>query len=285
MTLFTVAPLLPSRLEAARSILARACTFAGAAVVAEEKLFGPAPLPSLPLGADDESGTLVGVAVVSGRWLRVLAVDPRARRRGAGSALLAACERAGASRAGDQPGNYLTPGIDAEDLETLGFFTRRGWREVARNENLVVTLRGNERVTAARAVALVGRAADAGYSVRRVTPEEAAALAASFSAAWSFEAAHARVVHGAWKEGRLVAFACLDANNRGLGGFGPAGTLPEHRRAGLGEALLVACLVDAAAAGHDEATIAWIGPRRFYERACAARPGGTFVVLAKDVTS
>ena len=39
-----------------------------------------------------DNGDLVGVAAVCGRWLRVLAVAPGARRRGAGQLLLERCE-------------------------------------------------------------------------------------------------------------------------------------------------------------------------------------------------
>ena len=35
---------------------------------------------------------------------------------------------------------------------------------------------------------------------------------------------------------------------------------------GLGKALLLACLIDVADAGHSHCTISWIGPREFYDR-------------------
>src|SRR5262249_14985868 len=83
----------------------------------------------------------------------------------------------------------------------------------------------------------------------------------------------------ALRAGGIVAFACHDGNNRGLGWFGPAGTAEAHRGQGLGEALLVPCLLDIAATGHAEGTIAWIGPRRFYEEKVGARADRRFVVL------
>src|SRR3954471_21960351 len=89
-----VAPLQRSRLADAERVLADACAFDRAAAVADEKLFGPGPTSaSQAFGAWD--GTeLVGVAAVAARWLRVIAVVPRARNLGAGSALLVACEQA-----------------------------------------------------------------------------------------------------------------------------------------------------------------------------------------------
>jgi hypothetical protein len=85
------------------------------------------------------------------------------------------------------------------------------------------------------------------------------------------------------KAGELAAFAAHDGNNSGLGWFGPAGTLDPHRRRGLGEALLVACLVDVAATGLAQCTVAWVGPRDFYERAAGIAGERRFVVLGKDL--
>ena len=87
-----VAPLDRSQLAMAELVLADACAFDRATEVAEEKLFGPGPTaPSIAFGAwQDEE--LVGVAAVSAKWLRVIAVVPRARRKGAGEALLRQCE-------------------------------------------------------------------------------------------------------------------------------------------------------------------------------------------------
>src|SRR5262249_33956631 len=95
---------------------------------------GPLAIPQA-FGAWD-GDSLVGVAAVCARWLRLLAVVPRARRRGAGSALLAACELAARTAATssvtlrtlDQPGNYLAPGIDERNTETIAWLERRGWR-------------------------------------------------------------------------------------------------------------------------------------------------------------
>src|SRR5262249_50810988 len=89
-----VAPLPRSRLAEAELVLADACAFDRATEVADEKLFGPGPTSApQPFGAW-QGNDLVGVAAVSARWLRVLAVVPRARKHGVGSALLAACEAA-----------------------------------------------------------------------------------------------------------------------------------------------------------------------------------------------
>jgi mycothiol synthase len=289
----------PQDAEAAHAVL-RAAGLADAAQVAREKLFGPSPVDDHPASwAAVDGGAVVGLAASSGRWLRILAVDPAARGRGIGGALLAAIEgdvrarRAPAIRTLDQPGNYLSPGIPADDDATLGWLARRGYRVDGDNHNLLVDVAGNPRVTAGRAAELSAAAAAAGYTVRRASAADRAALLAMiegyFSRPWAFEIGRAlddepAGVHLALDPaGAPVAFAGHDGNNRGLGWFGPAGTLPEHRGKRLGEALLVACLVDVAAAGLTTATIAWIGPRAFYQRAVGVAGERRFVVLTKEL--
>ena len=136
-------------------------------------------------------------------------------------------------------------------------------------------------------VVLVG-----GYDAWRAQPEDSprvlAFVSQRFSIGWAFQVEQAMAhdppdVHVAWRRDELVAFAAHDGNNRGLGWFGPAGTDEDHRGVGLGQALLLGCLLDIAAGGHKTADIAWIGPRRFYERSCGAVQGRRFVVLEREL--
>jgi GNAT superfamily N-acetyltransferase len=286
-------------LSHAELVLADACAFDRATEVAEEKLFEPGPTgPARAFGAWDELNQLVGVAAIASKWLRVLAVVPRARRHGAGSALLAACETAAREageatlRALDQPGNYLAPGIDDRNTYAIGWLERRGWEKRGEPRvNILVDVRANPKVSAARAEALASAVRGRGYDIRRARRDERALLDAAqleFGGAWPFELERALGheppgVHVAVAaDGAYCAFAAHDGNNRGLGWFGPTGTWPAHRGKGLGEALLMACLVDVAEA-HPRCEVAWIGPRPFYEKVAGIVDERRFVLLAKQL--
>jgi len=295
-----VGPLPRARLAEAELVLADACAFDRATEVADEKLFAPGPTSApQPFGAWD-GNELIGVAALSARWLRLVAVVPRARRRGAGSALLAACEASARSEgmmrlsALDQPGNYLAPGIDDRNDDAIRWLERRGWRRGTEvRSNVLINVRNNPKVSATRAGELVVAAAAKGYLVRRATRQErpalVAAIAAEFGGAWPYEVERALghdppAVHVAIQSDAYCAFAAHDGNNRGLGWFGPTGTWPAHRGRGLGEALLMACLVDVAAE-HSQCEVAWIGPRPFYEKVAGIASERRFVVLAKELAS
>jgi len=287
-----------AELEPARQLLIGACCFDDIGPVAEETLFGRAPgaLRS-KVTAAFHGKTMVGVTATGGRWLRVLAVDPTMRERGIGTALLAAAESAvvdaGHATLGvlAQPGNYLAPGIDARNTDAIAWLLRHDYEQAGSNTNLLIDVRENPKVSEARAAELAERARAAGYRIERAAAADAAAVAAAieaeFSAAWAFEAERALQssgLHVARSEnGSLAAFAAHDGNNAGLGWFGPAGTWPEHRGKGLGGALLMACLVDVAPA-HRFCTIAWIGPREFYDRVAGIASERRFTVMRKSLT-
>lgn len=115
------------------------------------------------------------------------------------------------------------------------------------------------------------------WGVRKVlAPETSPAaewIAGQFSRAWADEFHKAA---GAWPVtaflavagGKVIGFACYDA--AALGVFGPTGVAPDRRGAGVGKALLMACLHDMAARGYAYAVIGGSGPDAFYERAVGA---------------
>lgn len=77
------------------------------------------------------------------------------------------------------------------------------------------------------------------------------------------------------KQAAFVGFACYDAT--ALGFFGPVGVDRLHRRAGIGTALLMACLLDMKLKGYGYAVIGAVKDTDFYKNTVGAReiPGST----------
>ena len=280
-------------LPAVKPILEAAFPFDNVAVVLEEKLFGANGSRSGTSLVAWEGNDPVGVIAMAGRWIKLFAVDPNRRGHGVGVTLL---DRAGTwirTRGGggklrmmDHPGNYLSPGLDVREEAGRAWLERHRFRVCSENTNLRVPLEGNPRVTPERGEELIAKARARGYELGRVARhqrDEVLRAASAFAPAWAFEVGRAMdqdppAVFAARKDGHLVAFAAHDANNSGLGWFGPAGTLTAHRGHGLGEALLIQCLLDVKDKP-EGGVIAWIGPREFYEKAAGAVDDRRFVVL------
>jgi GNAT superfamily N-acetyltransferase len=275
---------------AAKALLAAALPHDRIATVADEKLWGDNGVRAgVALGAW-EGAELIGVMAAAGRWVKVLAVTASRQKRGVGTALLAEA-KAGAQgkplRVADHPGNYLSPGIDARYADAIAFFERRGFVRKGEVENLRATIAGNAQVTAENRDRLRATIERKGLRLARVAANELPTVSHfiehTFAKVWAHEATRAangpcRALHAIWRGDQPIAFAAADGNNQGLGWFGPAGTLEAERGQGLGEALLIACLVDVART-EEAGVIAWVGPKNFYARACGAVVDRTFVQL------
>ncbi len=242
--------------------------------VAEEKCFGA--------GVSEETavriyGDFAGVAVTCGKSLRILAVDRAQRRRGIGSALLGDAEARGARIVAAEAGNYFTPGVVVSDAATIEFFTHRGYKEIARTQNLVA---GVDSEWGAGVV----RATDA-------TRERVLGfIEKEFGRIWRFEASHAFENDPATLvyvevDGEIAGFAAHEANNRGLGFFGPTGVAKAHRGRGLGALLLRASLADLRRLGYERVIIPWTDAVDFYRKACGAVVDDHFVTLARVIDS
>jgi len=287
-------PLGPADLDAARALLADALPLDRAAVVAEEKLFGGnGSREGHAVGAFDAGGRLVGVLATAGRWVKLLAVAPDVRRRRLGTLLLEEARRLAPPTARlrifDHPGNYLSPGVDVRYAEARAFLLARGFADEGTIENIRVPLDDNPLVTEERAHALTARAAAADYHVHRAAHADRGPLLGwierAFAPIWAVEVARAldgprAAVHVAWHREEPVAFAAADGNNQGLGWFGPAGTDPAHRGRGLGEVLLLRCLLDVRGLP-EGGVIAWIGPKAFYEKSAGAVEDRRFTLFAE----
>jgi GNAT superfamily N-acetyltransferase len=241
----------PADLPLIREILLRANDAPyDIAPVLEEKVFGPG-MAGTPRVRIYENA---GVAVSCGKYLRLLAVDRAERRRGAGTALL---RDSNAIVIGAEAGNYFLPGVSLEDES---FFLKRGYERTAITWNLHV-----EPHPSPSDLLVPIDEQFLGF-VRR-----------EFGKVWAFEAAKGAA-------GFLipdVAFAVIEANNRGLGTFGPTGVAKVHRGKGHGRAVLLAALGELARRGYERAVIPWTDALEFYRRSCGAEPAHQFVTLTR----
>jgi mycothiol synthase len=241
------------------------------AAVAAEKCFGAGVSGEPNVAVFDD---FAGVAVTCGKSLRILAVDRKQRGRGIGSALHRDSVSRGARIVAAEAGNYFTPGVVTTDTPTIDFFSKRGYRETANTYNLVADKLPTE----------------ISPDVIRVTPQTRDPLLSfiekEFGRIWRFEASNAGDnLFYVEADGRIAGFAAHDANNRGLGFFGPTGVARAHRGHGLGAALLRASLADLRRLGHERAIIPWTDALEFYRKACGATVAARFVTLARDVDS
>jgi mycothiol synthase len=228
--------------------------------VAEEKCFGVGfeGQPQVRVYKDFE-----GISVTCGKYLRLLAVDRKKRRQGIGAQLLGDAESRGAWVVAAEPGNYFTPGVP-ESL--VPFFTKRGYYETARTQNLIV-----DKLPEA-----VPRDVDRdGERVLDFVERQ-------FGPIWRFEASHGASIFVVEEGGQIAGFSTHEANNRGLGFFGPTGVAENFRGRGLGRRLLLASLADLRRLGYHRAVIPWTDAIEFYRKSCGARIANRFVILRKS---
>lgn len=247
--------------------------------IAREKCFEPGPQGPPVTVVAEEGKELIGIATATSHGLRILAVRPDRRREGIGSDLFRRSLRNGSGRFAiyGEAGNYFLPGVPETDHATVSFFRYLGLNEEAEPAvNLVLTLEGNSRVPNNLPDAIErGSASDrdriTDFALRH------------FGSAWAWEVSRALENTPATlfivrdKEGRVAGFSAHEANNRGLGFFGPMGVDPGQRGKGSGRALLLASLLDLRRLGYREAVISWAANVGFYEE--VAGPARRFPMI------
>lgn len=252
--------------------------------VAREKCFEAGPAGSPTTIVAEEGKELVGIATSTAHALRLLAVLPGRRREGIGSALFKRALRDGSDRFSiyGEAGNYFLPGVPESDQPSLSFFRSLGLDEEAEPAvNLLLPLAGNPRIPND-----LPRLVERGSAAERDRIVEFAAR--YFGSAWAWEVSRSLentpptlfIVRD--EEGRVAGFSAHEANNRGLGFFGPMGVEPGQRGKGSGSALLLASLVDLRDLGYREAVISWAANAGFYEE--VAGPARRFSMIRFSVS-
>lgn len=248
------------------------------------------PDPAVVLATPDGAGVVAAVARPVGDetvgFVRLVAVAPEARRRGAGCALLSAAETwlvgLGATRlvAGGEAPFYLWPGVDLAATAALCLFEAAGYDDAGAAVNLSCPTQGSPPP---------GRAPGVGVAVKRVQDEgEVRAVRTLVDRVWPWwrpeldRGIDRGTCHGGFADGGgAVGFACHSVNRAGW--VGPIGTDPAAQGAGVGAALMGAVCADLATAGHERAEISWIGPVGFYVRTVGASVSRVFATRVKPV--
>ena len=212
--------------------------------------------------------------------VKLFGVSSRHRREGIATSLFDALEarlRARGTReviAGGEAPDHFVPGVDVRCTEAISFLMHRGYEtnRVARVD-MAVDLNEADLETP-----IEDELRGAGILLRRARIAEVQAAAefalANFSENWRREVSHAArfdppPLFVALRGDRIVGFAAYDVT--GLARFGPTGVHPDHRRRGIGSALLKKCLCSIRDRGDSLATIGWVGPIDYYARAVNAR--------------
>jgi len=226
--------------------------------------------------------------------VRIFCVDRAFRRRGHGDKLFNEMEARLKERGAeiltimDCPPNYLTPGVDFRYTETYCFLLNRGFTVFRENHNMVCDLDVDLWPELDGDVAKFN---ESGMEIRRARREDWPHIKEFVEQEWKawipeVEGALENDPEGlyiALKDGKAVAFAAYQGNNKSLPFFGPMGTSPVLRGRGAGAILLRLCLRDLARQGWGYGIIPWVGPVAFYARFCNARLDRCFWAYRKEL--
>lgn len=228
-------------------------------------------------------------------FIKMIAVEPAAQRKGIGTALYQALERrcrelgAVEMRLGESAPNYLVPGVDKRYRPAIAFFEQHGLVRSGEACNQRVDLRrwsyappGDQPEAAGGKVAYCRATPDHAAAIREFLDENWPTWWAEVSTALANEPPSLFL---ALDGDKVVGFAAHNGNNRGSGWFGPMGTSPTHRGLGIGGRLLALCLADMQQAGYPSAIIPWVGPVQFYREQAGAVVDREFVRYTKQLAA
>lgn len=226
----------------------------------EDALFAaeqPATVFAIP-----ERGVAAVVECDDGPHIRLLAVDPSARRQGLGQALLQAAEDWARDEGhttlvtGADPPYFLWPGVPSTETALHCLLERRHYARAETNFNMHVnlsTLPGDP----------------GGYSLAgAVDRAEVDAFMSAHWSNWRLEVLRAldkgnlvidRAENG---DGGITAFCAFEVNRKGL--LGPVAVRPDLMGRGMGKAVLLGALHELRRRGATEVAVVWVGPIRPY---------------------
>ena len=240
--------------------IARLCQRAVAAPPSVDELEGALFTEQQPAAVmgDPSTGVVATVECDDGPHVRLLAVDPAARGRGLGHALLQAAEdwaRAAGHKSlitGADPPYFLWPGAPSTETALLCLLERRHYGRAETNFNMDVDLRTLPDDLGGHGLAT---AADEG--------EVDEWMATNWSN-WRPEVLRALrkgnlvIARGEGDDGPVTAFCAFEVNRRGL--LGPVAVRPDLMGRGMGKGVLLGALHELRRRGADSVSVVWVGP-------------------------
>lgn len=226
---------------------------------------------------DPDTGVVATVRRSGDGFVRLLVVPPAARRRGVGSALLAAAEAdlQGCSHVtvGADAPDYLFPGVATRMTEMLCLMEARHYRRGEVNLNMGVDLTSLGPDPGGTELATPGDA------------EEVRAWTQQHWPGWTDEVMRAlgkdRLLISRDRQG-LAGFCAWDVNRAGW--LGPIAVRPSELGGRIGVPLLLGALNRMRAQGRSHAEISWISPVRFYVRNAGAAISDAYIVHRRRIS-
>jgi len=223
----------------------------------EGALFAPEQ-PALIRG-DPEVGVVATVETDGGAHVRLLAVDPAARGRGHGHALLEAAEadaRTAGHRSltvGADPPFFLWPGTPSTATGLLCLLERHHYARVDTNFDMTVDLTAIPDDPGGHFLATQGHRFEVDLWMATHWPN------------WRPEVLRALdkgnlvlARDGGGEGGDVAAFCAFEVNRAGL--LGPVAVRPDILGHGRGRPVLLGALHELRRRGHDHVAVVWVGP-------------------------
>jgi predicted N-acetyltransferase YhbS len=207
---------------------------------------------------DPASGVVATVECDDGAHIRLLAVDPSARRRGLGHTLLQAAEDWAVSAGhrslatGADPPYFLWPGVPSREIPLICLLERRHYSRVDTNLNMEVDLLAIPDDPRGHSAAGLEDAAELDEWMKDNWPN------------WRLEVLRALhkgnlvITREDGETGTVAAFCAFEVNRRGL--LGPVAVRPELMGQGRGKGVLLGALHELRRRGAMRVAVVWVGP-------------------------
>ncbi len=262
--------------------IAQLCWRAVANPPSEDELEGAlytSDQPAVVLGSPS-TGVVAAVECDDGAHIRLLAVDPAARGRGVGRALVQAAEEWALSAGhtsiatGADPPYFLWPGVPSTETALMCLFERRHYGRTETNYNMDVDLHDIPEDPGGHYLAGPGDRDDVDAFMAANWPNWRAEVLRALAKG------NLVLAREDGASGGVSAFCAFEVNRRGL--LGPVAVRLELMGQGRGKGVLVGALHELRRRGADHVSVVWVGPVLPYA-AVGGRVGDVYFVYRKEL--